>query len=107
MTGKLRVCASHNPARAQVLAERHKPQRRAHLPVRAAAGELGGEVPKVDAVFVAEGLGADAVLLVMMQPAQAHPEDVVRPLALAGIGGRAQMGKVNAQGAAARNTAAM
>src|SRR5580693_6547624 len=87
MTGKLRVCASHNPARAQVLAERHKPQRRAHLPVRAAPGELGSERPQIDAVFVAEGVGADAVLLVMVHTAQAHPEDVVGPLALAGIRG--------------------
>ena len=108
MIGRLRLCASHNPARAQVLAEGYEPQRRAHLPIRAAPGEFGGERPEVDAVLVAEGLGADAVLLVMVQTTQADPKDVVRPLARAGIGGRArQMGKVNAQGTATRNAAAM
>jgi len=73
-------------------------QRGAHLPVRAAPGELGSERPEVDAVSVAKGLGADAVLLVMVQTTQAAAEDVVRPLALAGIGGRAQMDKARQPG---------
>src|ERR1700693_5173368 len=107
MTGRLRLCASHNPAHAQVLAERHKPQRRAHLPGRAAPGEFGSERPEIDAVFVAEGVGADAVLLVMMHTAETDPKDVVRPLALAGIGGRAQMGKIDARRPAFGDAAAM
>src|SRR5580700_6031919 len=79
----------------------------AHLPVRAAPGELGGQGPEVDPVSVAKGLGADAVLLIMVQPAQADPEDVVRPLPRAGIGGRAQMGKVDTRRPATGDAAAM
>jgi hypothetical protein len=108
MAGRLRLCASHNPTRTQILAEGYKSQRRAHLPVRAAPGELGGERPQIDPVFIAEGIGTDAVLLlVMMHTAETDPKDVVRPLGLAAVGGRAQMGKINAQGTAARNAAAM
>jgi len=46
-------------------------------------------------MFVAEGLGAYPVLLVMMRTAEAHAEDVVRPLSRASIRGRAQMRKVD------------
>ena len=60
----------------------------AHLPIRAAPRELGGQGPQVDPVLVAEGVAPDAVLLVMVKTAEADAEDIVRPLALAGVGGR-------------------
>ena len=47
------------------------------------------------------------VLLVMVEAAEADPEDVVRRLPGPGIGGRAQMGKVNAQGPALGDAAAV
>src|SRR5207248_4296421 len=82
-------------------------QRGAHLAIGALAGELGGQGPEVNAVFSAERLGADPVLLVMMEATQADAEDVMRRLPGPGIGGRAQMGKVNAQQSAPGDAAAM
>ena len=68
-------------------------QRSTHLNVGTAPGELGGERPQIDAVFSAERGGAEAVLFVMVNPAQAHAEHVVRLLRRAGISGRRQMGE--------------
>ena len=82
-------------------------ERGAHLPIRAAPGELGGHGPQVDAVLVAEGVAPDAVLLVMVKTAEADAEDIVRPLTLAGIGGRTEMGKVDALGVAIGDAAAV
>jgi ferredoxin-NADP reductase len=65
----------------------NKPQRGAHFPIRAPAGELSGQGPQVDLVFLAEGVGAYPVLLVVMKAAQADPEDVVRLLTLGSIPG--------------------
>src|SRR5438046_6986943 len=61
--------------------ERRSAARRAHLPVRAAPTELGGERPQVDVVFVAKAVGADPVLLVVALAAEAHGGNVMRPLA--------------------------
>jgi len=44
-------------------------QRGAHFPIRAPPRELGGQGPQVDRVFLTEGIGADPVLLVMVQTA--------------------------------------
>src|SRR5260221_2464954 len=82
-------------------------QRGAHLPIRALAGELGGQGPEVDPVLVAKGIGADPVLLVVMRTPEADPEDVVRYLPDAGIGGRAHMREVDARRPAIGDAAAM
>src|SRR5947207_2601670 len=81
-------------------------QRGAHLAIGALAGELGGQSPQINGVFSAERLGAEPVLL-MMEATQAEAEDVMRRLPGPGIGGRAQMGKVNAQQSAPGDAAAM
>src|SRR5262249_8968648 len=78
-----------------------------HLPIRASAGELGGQVPEIDTVFLVEGVGAETVLRVMMQSAEADAEDVMRNLPGPGVGGRAQMRKVDAGSLAFRDAAAM
>src|SRR5437762_6032318 len=70
----------------------------AHLPIRAAPRELGGERPEVDLVFPAKGTRPEPVLLMMVMTAEAHAKDVVRHLAGPGIGGRTQMGKVDPPG---------
>src|SRR5439155_19259682 len=59
------------------------------------------------AVFVAKRLGTEPVLLVVVNAAEAHAKDVVRPLCRTGIGGRAQMGKVNGACVTTRDAAAM
>src|SRR5438067_9604745 len=43
----------------------------------------------------------------MVRAAEAHAKDVVRPYCRAGIGGRAQMGKVNGASVTTRHAAAM
>jgi hypothetical protein len=58
-------------------------------------------------VFAAEGIRADAVLLVVMNAAETDTEDVVRPLPGARIGRRAQMGKVDTDRPAIGDAAAM
>src|ERR1051325_8846542 len=68
-------------------------QRGAHFPIGAAARKLGSQGPEVDAVFLADRLGAEPVLLVMVQATEADTEDVVRRLPNPGLAGRAQMGK--------------
>jgi hypothetical protein len=55
----------------RVIAGAGELERGPHLPVRAAPGKLGGQVPQVDAVFVAKGARPYAMLLVMVLPAQA------------------------------------
>jgi hypothetical protein len=103
---------SHTPTRllrriTRVMFGADEYERGSHLSVRAAPGELGGRVPEVDAVFVSKGAHPDAMLLVMVLPAPADAETVMRSLALAGIGGGMEMGKVDSDGAALRNAAAM
>ena len=58
-------------------------------------------------VLVAERVGAETMLLVVMRATEADAEDVVWPLSDAGVGSRAQMGKVHRASVAARDTAAM
>jgi len=58
-------------------------------------------------MLVAEGVGADPVLLVMMCSAEAHAEDVMGPKTCAGIRRRAQMRKVDRASVASRDAAAM
>ena len=58
-------------------------------------------------VLVAEGVGTDPVLLVMMCSAKADAKDVVWPLTSAGIRGRAQMRKVDRASVASWDAAAM
>src|SRR4029077_20546891 len=82
-------------------------ERGAHLPIRAAPRELGGQGPQVDVVLVAEGVAPDAVLLVMVKSAEADAEDIVRPLALAGICGGQQMDKFDTLVMAIGDAAAM
>jgi hypothetical protein len=77
------------------------------LPIRAPAREFSGQSPEIDVVSIAERVGTEAVLLVVMRAAEAHPKNVVRPLANTGIRGRAQMGKVNRTAVTTRHATAM
>jgi len=58
-------------------------------------------------VSIAERVGTEAVLLVVMRASEAHPKNVVRPLANTGIRGRAQMVKVNRTAVTTRHATAM
>src|SRR5207248_2933797 len=69
--------------------------------------KLGGKRPEINLVLVAEDLGAETVLLVMVRPAEAHPENIMRPLTRAGIRSRAQMGKIDRACVTTRDAAAM
>jgi hypothetical protein len=82
-------------------------QGRAHFPIGAAPGELGGEPPEIDLVLIAERTGAETMLLVVVRATEADAKNVVRPFPDACIGSRPQMGKVDRASVAAWDTAAM
>jgi len=61
-------------------------ERRTHFSIGAAPRELTGQSPEIDPVFAVKGCDPEAVLLDVVRPAEADPEDVVWLLVQAGIG---------------------
>jgi hypothetical protein len=82
-------------------------ERGAHFPIWTAPGKFGGKRPLIDLVFAAERESAEAVLLAMVNPAEADPEHVVGLLRGAGISGGSQMGELDLCRRTSRDAAAM